>query len=342
MKRFSLWLLAALFVALLAACGNSGAGSTAGGTTAGQAGAATEQAAGAATAEATEEAAGGVTAEATEEATMAAPAEATEEATEAVTAEATEEAPTVAATSQATQGAAGGALPDLGGRKVVVGTDATYPPFESVDPTSNQIVGFDVDLMNAIGDLINIEPEFQNASFTTIFAALDAKQFDAVMSAATITEERKKVVAFSDPYFQIGQLVVAGADSDTVQSYEDLAGGPTVGVQTGTTGETAAATVAQVPEDKLRRYDTIDLAFADLANGSIDAVVADQPTVDNYTSQPQYQGKLRVVGEAFTTEDYGIAVHREDTELLNAINAALAQIKTTTTIEDLKTKHEIK
>src|SRR4051812_37689110 len=213
-------------------------------------------------------------------------------------------------------------LPDLKGRKVVVGTDATYPPFESVDEKSNQIVGFDVDLFNAIGKLINIQPEFKNADFKTIFTALQAKQFDAVMSAATITDERKKIIAFSDPYIEVGQIVVVNAANNAIKSYSDLANGVTVGVQTGTTGEEAAKTQAKVPDDKLKRYDTIDLAFADLANNSIDAVVADGPTVGNYTSQPQYSSKLKIVGDPFTTESYGIAVNQSDTELLNGINAA--------------------
>ena len=237
---------------------------------------------------------------------------------------------------------AGSSVPNLNGRRVRVGTDAAYPPFESVDQTSNQIVGFDVDLMNEIGRLANFTPEFQNTGFDTIFVALERKEFDAVMSAATITEERKQVVNFSEPYIEVGQLVVTGADNNTLASHTDLTGVSAVGVQTGTTGETAALQDAQVPDANLRRYATIDLAFADLANNSIDAVVADSPTVGNYTSQPQYSGKLKIVGEPFTTESYGIAVNKEDAELLNGINAALAQIKSTDTIQKLKDKYQIK
>ena len=243
--------------------------------------------------------------------------------------------------SGTTSGAASG-LPDLKGRAIVIGTDATYPPFESVDATSNQIVGFDVDLMNEVAKLINIKPEFKNADFKTIFTALQAKEFDAVMSAATITDERKKIVAFSDPYIEVGQLVVTTVGNEKVKSVTDLANGLIVGVQTGTTGEEAALTAGKVPDNMLKRYDTIDLAFADLANNSIDAVVADGPTVGNYTAQEQYKDKLTTVGEPFTTESYGIAVNQNDTELLNAINAALKQLGTTSTVQMLKDKHQIK
>lgn len=244
--------------------------------------------------------------------------------------------------SGTTGGTAASGMPDLKGRAVVVGTDATYPPFESVDATTNQIVGFDVDLMNEVAKLINIKPEFKNADFKTIFTALQAKEFDAVMSAATITDERKQIVAFSDPYIEVGQLVVTTAGNEKVKGVADLANGLAVGVQTGTTGEEAALTSAKVPDNMLRRYDTIDLAFADLANNSIDAVVADGPTVGNYTAQEQYKDKLAIVGEPFTTESYGIAINQSDTELLNAINAALKQLNTTTTIQQLKDKYQIK
>lgn len=312
MRRLSLLMLAVLWIVLLAACG-AGTSSTGSATTAPAAeGAAPTEAAAVPT-------------------EAAAPTTAPVETEMAATAE----------TGQ-TEGSSTTGLPDLGGRAVVIGTDAAYPPFESVDTASNEIVGFDVDLMNEIGKLINIKPQFQNAAFDTIFAALQQKQFDAVMSAATITEERKKIIAFSEPYIEVGQLVVTLADNTSINSYQDLANAPAVGVQTGTTGEEAAKTEAKVPDEKLKRYQTIDLAFADLANNSIDAVVADSPTVGNYTSQPQYADKLKIVGDAFTTESYGIAVQQGDTELLNGINAALVQLKSNGTIQQLKDKHQIK
>ncbi|HEY0734593.1 MAG TPA: basic amino acid ABC transporter substrate-binding protein [Herpetosiphonaceae bacterium] len=249
-------------------------------------------------------------------------------------------APASSAPTDATS-AAGGSVPDLGGRKVVVGTDATYPPMESVDAQSNQIVGFDVDVMNEIGKLANFTPEFQNTSFDTIFTALQSKQFDAVMSSVTITDERKKIVAFSEPYITVGQVIVTANDNTTITSAETLASAQ-VGVQTGTTGEEAALNVGKVPDGNLRRYQTIDLAFADLANGTIDAVVVDSVPAADYSRQPQYEGKIKIVGEPFTTEDYGIAVQQGDTELLNAINAGIAQLKGNGTIDQLKQKYNIK
>ncbi|HEY0605969.1 MAG TPA: basic amino acid ABC transporter substrate-binding protein [Herpetosiphonaceae bacterium] len=245
------------------------------------------------------------------------------------------------ASSAAATSAAGGSVPDLGGRKVVVGTDATYPPMESVDAQSNQIVGCDVDVRTEIGKLANFTPEFQNTSFDTIFTALQSKQFDAVMSSVTITDERKKIVAFSEPYITVGQVIVTANDNTTITGAEMLANAQ-VGVQTGTTGEEAALNVGKVPDANLRRYQTIDLAFADLANGTIDAVVVDSVPAADYSRQPQYEGKIKIVGEPFTTEDYGIAVQQGDTELLNAINAGVAQLKGNGKIDELKQTYNSK
>ncbi len=275
-----------------------------------------------------------------------APTAATEAAGTAVapTAAATEAAGTAVAPTAVVTGTTGTVtlIADLKGRKVLIGTEAAYPPFESVDAATNQIVGFDVDLMHEIAKLINIQPEFQNAAFDTIFAALQKKQFDAVMSSATITAERAKIIAFSAPYIEVGQIVVTLKSNTTIKSYTDLATAAAVGVQTGTTGETAALKEGKVPDANLKRYQAIDLAFADLANNAIDAVVADSPTVGNYISQPQYVDKLQVVGASFTTENYGIAVQQGDTELLNAINAALVKLKADGVIDQLKAKYKIK
>lgn len=315
MKRVSMIVLLSLLLSLLAACGGGGGDTATSGSSA---------------APSVENALASGAAESAP-ASMAASAEASTEAS----AEAS-------SAGEAATGTSGGAIPDLGGRTVAIGSDTAYPPFESVDPATNEIVGFDVDLLNAIGELANFTPEFQTAAFDTIFTALQQGQFDAVVSAVTITPERAELIDFSDPYIDVGQLVVVGADNTAITRYQDLANAAAVGVQTGTTGETAALEEGGVPDANLKRYQTIDLAFNDLANGAIDAVVADGPTVGNYTSQPQLADRLKIVGEPFTTEQYGIAVQKGDTELLDAINAALAQLKGDGTIDQLREKWQIK
>jgi len=103
---------------------------------------------------------------------------------------------------------------DLGGRTLIVGSDTTYPPFETVDQDGN-IVGFDIDVVNAICERINCVAQFQTTAWDGIFAALANGEFDMIASGITITEERARVVEFTDPYHEVNQAVaVRTADAD--------------------------------------------------------------------------------------------------------------------------------
>lgn len=227
-------------------------------------------------------------------------------------------------------------LPDLKGRKLVIGSDTTYPPMESVDEQTKEIVGFDVDLLEEIGKLTNAEVEFKSfPNFDAIFAALANKEFDLVVSSVSVTEERKKIIAFSDPYLSIGQVISVPKANSKVKDQADLKDLAFVGVQGGTTGEKAAR-AAGLPETKIKRYDTIDVAFQDLASGAIDAVVADGPPSARYAKQ--FADKVKIVGKPFTTEDYAIALQKDDSTLQTAVNAALKELKANGTMKKLLTK----
>lgn len=224
-------------------------------------------------------------------------------------------------------GACGGAA-----EKVQVATDATWPPFEMVDEATKQIVGFDIDLMNAIAKEGGFEVEFVNVSWDPLLAGVAQCQYDAAISAMTITEERAKEMGFSDPYFAAGQVVTVRFDETGIASKDDLSG-KTIGSQLGTTGEFEAQKISGATS---KSYDSIDLAFADLMNGQIDAVIADNPLAIGYVgTNPD---KLKTVGEVFTDENYGVAVCKTDTELLAKINAGLAAVKASGVIEELTTK----
>ncbi len=211
---------------------------------------------------------------------------------------------------------------------ITVGTDATWPPFEYVDETTKEIVGFDIDLMNAIAEKAGIEVEFVNVAWDSLLAGMAQCQYDAAISAMTITEERKKNFAFTDPYFAAGQVVTVAIDSD-IQSKDDLAG-KVVGVQLGTTGEEAAK---KIEGAEVKNYDEVSQAFLDLMNGQIDAVIADNPLALGYVGQNP--DKIKIVGEPFTDEYYGIAVCKTNTELLNKLNQALAEVQAEGIIEEL-------
>src|SRR3954471_15165578 len=136
--------------------------------------------------------------------------------------------------SDSTTGGGGGtsSASGGGGEPLTVGSDIPYPPFEQGKP--GNYTGFDIELMEAIAAKIGRTPEFQDTSFETIFRDVAQGKFEAVISAATITEEREKAVAFSDPYYLSEQAILVKEGSD-ITGLEDLSG-KTVGAQQGTTG----------------------------------------------------------------------------------------------------------
>jgi len=219
--------------------------------------------------------------------------------------------------------------------KIVVATDATWPPMEYVDEKTKEIVGFDVDLMKAIADAAGFEVEFKNTAWDGIFAGLAAGKYDAVMSSVTITEERKKEMDFSKPYINAGQVLIVRKEVTGVTTLEDLKG-KTVGAQIGTTG---SFEVEKVKGVTLKTYDEIGLAFEDLVNGRIEGVVADTPVAADFALQnPEYKGKLKIVGEPFTEEYYGIAVQKGNKEVLDLINRGLDKVLDTQLYKDIKKK----
>ncbi len=209
--------------------------------------------------------------------------------------------------------------------KITIATDATWPPMEMVD-TNKNIVGFDIDLMNAAAKAGGFIVEFKNTAWDGIFAGLENGKYDAVMSSVTITDERKKTMDFSLPYINAGQILVVKSETEGVTKLEDLKG-KTVGAQIGTTGAFEIDKVKAAGNITEKTYDEIGLAFADLANGRIAAVVCDNPTAAQYALQNDtYKGKLKIVGDRFTEEFYGVAVKKGNTKVLDVINAGLKKV----------------
>ncbi len=211
---------------------------------------------------------------------------------------------------------------DSGPLKIVVATDATWPPMEFLNE-AKEIVGYDIDLMRAIADAAGFEVEFANTAWDGIFAGLGANAYDAVISSVTITEDRKTTMDFSDWYINAGQVLIVAQSTSGVENLGDMAG-KTVGAQLGTTGAFAIEDAGGV---ELAAFDELGLAIAALANGQIDGVVADTPIAADYVLQnDEYKDSLKIVGEPFTDEYYGIAVKKGNTELLDLINEGLAAV----------------
>lgn len=219
-----------------------------------------------------------------------------------------------------------------GAKKIRVASEATYPPFESVDEKTKELVGFDIDMMKAIAAKENLNVEFVNTPFDSVLAGISTCQFDAAASAITITDERKQSMAFSDPYIKAGQLITVGINNNDIKSVADLKG-KKISVQLGTTGEIEAK---KVEGATVKPFDTVDLAFLELVNGQVDATIIDNPTSMIYVNK--FKDKIKPVGTPFTDESYGIAVCKKNADLLKSINDGLSKVKADGTLDQLYTK----
>jgi ABC-type amino acid transport substrate-binding protein len=208
-----------------------------------------------------------------------------------------------------------------GGETLTVGSDIPYPPFEQ-KASGGGYTGFDVELMEAIGKEIGREPEFIDSSFETIFRDVGQGKFEAVMSAATITPEREKEVAFSLPYYLSEQAILVQEGSE-IKGLADLKG-KVVAAQQGTTGLELAKEKAEASE--LRPFPEGPDADNALKAGTVEAVIIDAPVAKQ---QAEELGGIEIVEKVPTEETYGIAVSKENTELVEQINEGLMK-----TIED--------
>lgn len=225
--------------------------------------------------------------------------------------------------------------PAGGPRVINVATDATWPPMQYVD-RNQDIVGFDIDLINAVAAAAGFEVVVQNTAWDGIFAGLANRDYDAVISSVTITEERRGTMDFSTPYINAGQVLIVHRDTPaSVTRLQDLTG-QSVGAQIGTTG---AFEVEKVNGLDLRTYDELGMAIEDLAQGRIAGVVADTPIAADFALQNDtYKAILKIVGEPFTDEFYGVAVRKGNSEVLDLINAGLNVVLNDGTVEELEAK----
>ncbi|MBO8173159.1 MAG: basic amino acid ABC transporter substrate-binding protein [Bacillaceae bacterium] len=221
--------------------------------------------------------------------------------------------------------------------KIVVGTDAAYAPFEYVD-TNGNIVGFDIEVMNAIAEAANLEVEYKNTAWDGIFLTVQNGERDALISAITITEERAKKMDFSEPYFEATQLIAVPKDSD-VTKFEDLKNDYKIGVQNGTTGDEAVSDLIGRTNGNIARFETTPLALKELENGGVEAVVADNAVVLEYIKNNPDANFKSVSDDNFPKEYYGIAVKKGNTELLDRINAGLKEIQENGTYDEIFNKY---
>ncbi len=205
---------------------------------------------------------------------------------------------------------------------ITIASDATWPPMEFLNE-NKEIIGFDVDMLNAIAKAGGFEIEIKNTAWDGIFAGLANGNYDAVCSSVTITEERKATMDFTSPYINAGQVLIVAKASEGKTTLKDMEG-MSLGAQIGTTGAIAISDNGNI---ELKTYDELGLAIEDLANGNIDGVVADSPIAADYVlGNDNYKGKMKIVGEPFTDEFYGIAVKKGNKEVLDKLNAGLEKV----------------
>jgi polar amino acid transport system substrate-binding protein len=218
----------------------------------------------------------------------------------------------------------------------VVGTDAAYAPFELQDE-KGEIVGFSIDLLRAVAAKGGFEVRFVNTPWEGIFNTLAQGDRDMLISSITITEDRRKSMDFSEPYFDAYQLIAVKADS-TVGKFADLEK-LIVGVQTGTTGDEVVTQLKGKNSTSIKRFESMPLALKELEAGGVDAAVGDNGVVVNYvTNNPTAQFKT-VSDTAFQPEQYGIAVKKGNADLLAMINKGLAAIKADGTYDTIVAKY---
>ena len=205
---------------------------------------------------------------------------------------------------------------------ITCATDATWPPMEMVDENKN-IVGFDIDFLNAVAKEAGFKVEFKSTAWDGIFAGIAAGKYDAIMSSVTILEERKKTMSFSEPYINVGLVLVVPKESDAVMIANLV--GKSAGAQIGTT---SAREIEKVEGVELKSYDEIGLAFEDMATGRIAGVVCDTAVAAHYAlKQEEYKEKFKIAGDVLTEEYYGIVVRKDNRKLLDLINRGIKAVQ---------------
>jgi len=208
-------------------------------------------------------------------------------------------------------------------QKVIkVGTNPDFAPFEFMDK-DGKMTGFDIELIQLLGKQMNVKIDLQSMAFDGLVPALQAGNLDMAIAGMTITEERKKSVAFSDPYYKSGLAIMVKKENTSINGEADLKG-KKVAVQIGTTGSMAAH---KIEGAIVTDYNATPDVFLELKNDGADAAVNDLPVVQTFLNSEE--GKdFKMVGELLEGEDYfGIAIAPAKKELAEEVNKALAELK---------------
>ncbi len=202
---------------------------------------------------------------------------------------------------------------------LTVGTDATFPPMEFVE--NGKRTGFDIELVEAVGKAMGRKVEWVDIDFKGLIPGLISKRFDMAVSAIYITDERKKVVDFTAPYYAGGLVAMVKDGNTAIRSPADL-NGKKVSVQVGT--KSVSFVKEKYPQVQLMEVEKNQEMFNLVDIGRSDAAVTGKPAAYQYT---RTRPGLKVLDEQLTTEDYGMAIRKDSPELTKAVNAAIEKLK---------------
>jgi polar amino acid transport system substrate-binding protein len=231
-------------------------------------------------------------------------------------------------------------LPDLDGRTIVAVTENAYVPLNFADPTTGEGIGFEYDLFNEIAERLNAEVDWQLSSWDVMIQAVRDGQFDVGMDGITINDERKTQVDFSDSYLTSQQLMLVRADEERFADATSFAAdaGLLVGAQAGTTNFYVAVYDVLDGDEanpRIKLFDTFGASVQALASGDVDTVLMDQTSANGYIGANP--GAFKLVGQPLGTEDFGF-IFPPGSDLVEPVNAALAEIKADGTMDALQQK----
>ena len=214
--------------------------------------------------------------------------------------------------------------------KIFVGTNAEFPPFEYLE--KGEVTGFDIELVNELGKVMDADVKVLDMSFDGLLPALQMKKVDLVIAGMTATEERKKTVSFTQPYYTASQVIIVKEGNNSIKSFDDLKG-KKVAVMLGFTGDTI---VSEIEGVNVERFNAAYAGIMALQADKVEAVVLDSEPAKNYVKQNP--GLVLAEADA-EQEEYAIALRKNDKALLEKVEKALAEIKANGTYDALIKKY---
>lgn len=214
--------------------------------------------------------------------------------------------------------------------KIFVGTNAEFPPFEYLD--KGEVTGFDIELVNELGKVMDADIKVIDMAFDGLLPALQMKKVDLVIAGMTATEERKKTVSFTQPYYTASQVIIVKEGNNSIKSFDDLKG-KKVAVMLGFTGDTI---VSEIEGVNVERFNAAYAGIMALQADKVEAVVLDSEPAKNYVKQNP--GLVLAEADA-EQEEYAIALRKNDKALLEKVEKALAEVKANGTYDALIKKY---